>query len=598
MNAKEKTYKITNIISAFVLIIAYGFIIAQSFINWIYNKNKKNNIIAEKLVYEQFAHEVYSNINSKLIKEIDKINIKEDCNYTDGFTLMNFPIKIQSFYDCEDVNNNAIDKNICQNKITSDTLCCRQGCCFKGITNKKEHNYCLDKFTINEIYKGDEDIRNSVCSKYSVYNGRFYNINNMKICVKKDNINYEDLLKNSESERAYCEGNVIYYDSKNHYFCDKENEYVNENQKAIIKNIFSVETPSYFEMESTIRMSRLLNKIKLDEDKIAKEKEIIGKISAKSIYDAFMNGKCHGNGCKDGIHYYERETIKLSDLIRNSNENIFNDFKYYIYNTDKKISWYTRNYIGFNNYTELKKFKKFFDENDHKNNCLYKMSNNLYPCIASLIIGFIICIATIIFISFSIKNYKNNNTIDLTAHLKSEEEKSLNMNLVKFILIFLSFIAYLILYTEESSKFEEINIDMEEFYSKVIEKYNSRRKQIFLLIGLILFGFNFFMELLILNLKCDLLSSRDNGMNGKPVNSVTVFIKLADIDCEQKHQCKLYLNSIFKDNIIKIKKALSHCDNCREDSDVDTFKLNNEEININNIVKDIGIRDGALINVE
>ena len=596
MNAKEKTYKITNIISAFVLIIAYGFIIAQSIINMIYNMNEKNNIIAERLVYEQFAHEVYSNINSKLIKEIDEVDINKDCNYTDGFTLMNFPIKIQSFYDCEDVNNDAIDKKVCQNKITSDILCCRQSCCFKGITNKKENFYCLDKFAINEIDKDVEDIRNSECSKYSIYNGRFYNINNKKICIKKDNRNYEDLLKNSES---ICYGHEIYYDSKNHYFCDMENEYVNENKQAIIKNIFSVETPNYFEMESTIRMSRLLNKIKLDEDKIAKEKNKIRKISAKSIYDAFMDNKCRGNGCKDGILYYERDkNLNLKDIIQNSNENIFNDFKYYIYDKNKKIYWYTRNYIGFSNYTELKKFKKFFDENDHKNNCLYKISTNLYPYIGSLIIGALICISSIIFISFSIKNYKNEYKIDLVLDLKAEEEKSLNMNLVKFLLIFLSFIAYLILYLVESHKYEEINIDMEEFYSKVIEKYNSRRKQIFSLIGLILLGFNFFMELLILNLKCDLLSSRDNGMNGKSVNSVTVSVKLTDVDCEKNHQCKLYLNSIFKDNIEKIKKVLSRCDKCSEDTEADSFKLNNVEININNRVREIGIRDGALIYAE
>lgn len=598
MNAKEKTYKITNIISAFVLIIAYGFIMAQSFINIIYNMNERNNIIAERLVYEQFAHEVYSNINSKLIKEIDEIDINKDCNYTDGFTLMNFPIKIQSFYDCEGVNNDAIDKNICQNKITSETLCCRQTCCFKGITNKKENFYCLDKSAINEIDKDDEDIRNLGCSKYSIYNGRFYKINNMKICVKKDNKNYEDLLKNSESEKDDCYGLRIYYDSKYHYFCDKEREYVNVRKNAIIKNIFSVETPNYFEMESTIRMSRLLNKIKLDEDKIAKEKKKIGKISAKSIYDAFMDNKCRENECKDGIQYERNKILNLRDIIQNSNENIFNDFKYYIYDKNKKISWYTRNYIGFSNYTELKKFKKFFDENDHKNNCLYKISNNLYPCIVSFIIGAIICIVSIIFISFSIKNYKNGNKIDLVLDLKSEEEKSLNMNLAKFILIFLSFIAYLILYLVESHKYEEINIDMEEFFSKVIKKYNSRRKQIFLLIGLILFGFNFFMELIILNLKCDLLSSKDNGMNGKSVNSVTVFVKLTDVDCEKKHQCKLYLNSIFKDNIKKIKRVLSLCDKCSEDTEVDIFKLNNIEININNRVGEIGVRDGALIYAE
>ena len=76
MEPKEKTYKIANIISSFVLIISYGLIMTQSIINIIYNENNKPNIIAERLVYEQFSHEVYSNIKSKIIKEIQEIDIK------------------------------------------------------------------------------------------------------------------------------------------------------------------------------------------------------------------------------------------------------------------------------------------------------------------------------------------------------------------------------------------------------------------------------------------------------------------------------------------------------------------------------------------
>ena len=51
-------------------------------------------------------------------------------------------------------------------------------------------------------------------------------------------------------------------------------------------------------------------------------------------------------------------------------------------------------------------------------------------------------------------------------------------------------------------KFDEIYIDMEDFYKKVLQKYNYRRRQLYLFIGLMILSFEVFFELLILNLKC------------------------------------------------------------------------------------------------
>ena len=76
MECKQKTYKVVNIISSIILIIAYGFIMVQSIFNIIYSENKKKSIIAERYAYEQFSHEVYSNINSKIISDIEEKEMK------------------------------------------------------------------------------------------------------------------------------------------------------------------------------------------------------------------------------------------------------------------------------------------------------------------------------------------------------------------------------------------------------------------------------------------------------------------------------------------------------------------------------------------
>ena len=57
-----------NIISFFLLIIACILTFIQSIKNIIYNYTKDKTILAEKIVYQQFSHDVYSNINNKMPK--------------------------------------------------------------------------------------------------------------------------------------------------------------------------------------------------------------------------------------------------------------------------------------------------------------------------------------------------------------------------------------------------------------------------------------------------------------------------------------------------------------------------------------------------
>ena len=152
MECQKKTYIIISIISSIILIIAYAFIMCQSIINIIFSENNYNHIIVERFVYEQFSHEVYSNIESKMLTHIQNSN--DTTTYSD-YDVISIPIKLESFYDCEDTNYDEIDKDICQNKITSTSLCCRNQCCIKQINEKKETKYCSNKNSIYEYEGGN-----------------------------------------------------------------------------------------------------------------------------------------------------------------------------------------------------------------------------------------------------------------------------------------------------------------------------------------------------------------------------------------------------------------------------------------------------------
>lgn len=581
MDCKKKTYKLSNIISSSFLIISYAFIMTQSIINIKYSENKNNDIIAERLVYEQFSHEVYTNIKSNVVKNITYVDINQEC--PENFRIMNFPIKMESFYDCRNINENYenFDKENCQNRITSAQTCFLKGCCLKRISGKKEYGYCMDKNNINDF-----DYRDSYCTKFSKYNGRFFNYKNQKICIEKDNQNYEDLLANSQPN---CPNTTtIYFDSYNHLICQNDQKkYFLNNNNLIVKNIFSIDQPNYFEMESSIRINKLLNKIKYDEEKIKNEYNKISKLSPKNIYEAFIEEKCQY--CLDNKNYIKLDSTKLGNIFSNSNEIIFDKYRYNSLMSDSDISWYTRNYIGFKNKTELDKFKKYFDSNDYKKNSLYEISRTLYPNYTSLIFGVIICMISITYIVFLIKNFKNEeNDFKL---------KNFNLNNIKFLLVFIFFLVYLIIYLTYIRIFDEIYIDMEKFYKKVIEKYNYRRRQIYLLIGVILFSFNLFIELLIQNLKCDINYSVEEGANGPQINSINAKIKIKDSDCNKVHQFKFYKKKKFSEHIKKINSILSRCKNCKE-YDVDDFYYNNNLIDQNKLIEEINIRNNSEIIIE
>ena len=580
IDCQIKLYRVISIISIVLLIISLGFIITQSIINIVYSFKLSKKIITERLIYEQFSHEVYSNINSHPIISIK--TIAKDSNCDDGYEPINIPIKIEEFYDCG--NDGNIDE-FCQNKITPESLCCHKSCCFEKIENKKESKYCLQKRELasNDIRKNN-DPRENTCTKFSKYLGKFYILNNQTICAQKSDKTYKDLLNESQN-RGYCSYDKI--DSKGH--CNYNIETLKYNgvssylDSIMVKNIFSTADPNYFEMESKLRISMMLNRKKYNENKIKKEIKEISEISSKNIYDTFNDAKCNRDECRNTNYIDYRSYNLKTNILDNGDEYIFQNYKDDYYYSNKYIYWYTRNYIGFQNTSELNKFRDFFDVNDHKNNYLFKISKVLYPNIESIIIGIIFITLSIILIIHFIKNNMANEdyTYDYLILLGV------------FILFLLYFLMYLIGYL---TKFKEIDIDMEDFYSNILKKYNYRRRQLYLMIAVIILFVDIFLELLNLNIKYAIKNPEHEKEIG--ANYIIVKIRIEGSECQTNHNIRLYYDKKFSEysKTKKIKNVFSRCGNCR-DLDFNSFKIINENgINEREINENETVRDNNIVN--
>ena len=218
----------------------------------------------------------------------------------------------------------------------------------------------------------------------------------------------------------------------------------------------------------------LLNKKKYDESKTLKELNKLKEISAKNIRNAFKK-------TDDSFYSYyrEKEIFNLGDLI-SGDEPVFEKFKGNNFFKSGNIIWYTRNYIGFKNIYELKKFKKYFDENDYKNNSLYKISTSeliFDISLTSIIIIGILFISEIVYLLYLIKVIKDILIIDIPKKISIFFLIISSFAFIFFLIIYLACFIY---------NFDDIEINMELFFQRVIEKYMERRNQIYLRDGLYL----------------------------------------------------------------------------------------------------------------
>lgn len=563
---------ILHIISFLLLIISLILILIQNIKNIIFYLEKSKDIIAEKLIYEQFSHEVYSNINSKILYNISKKSKEEKCD--EGSSIIKFPIKIESFYDCENINdNNNIDKNECLNQITSSSFCCESNCCRDYVFSKEYYHFCSNK---NNFYQNDS--RNDVCSNFSIYNGKFYYIKTEKYCAKRLNKTYEELLLHIN---VTDDCSNITFDTVGHHFCIGVNNFSDFSNKTIVQNIFSVVEPKYINIENYLRINILLNKNKYDETKIIEELKKLKEISIKKIEDAFLKEERVVN------NYNKYEIFYLKDLI-SGDEEVFDKFKNNRYYNSGNITWYTKSYIGFNDYNELQKFKKYFDEKDNKNNSLYKISTSsliLIISIISIIIVFFLFIFIIIYISYFIKKIEKYYLINIPY-------KKISLCFIissSFIFLFF-FIIYLSCFI---CKYDYIQIDMEIFFKLVLEKYNERRKQIYLLAGFIIAFINLILAIILFYFSNKAFKS-DEVINHVPNNISVVKFCLKDMNCE--HKIKLDTNKLLSQYINIFEKILESCNNCRDNYiGIQTISDNNRQLDLNEEIEHLHLNEQSLL---
>ena len=574
---------ILTIFCCIFLIIACICIFIQSIINIKYNSNNKT-ILAEKLVYEQFSFDVFSNINNKILYQFETVSIDEDC--PEDKEIIKIPIKIDSFYDCEGVFNDEIDKEVCQDKISTSSTCCKQECCKENVYIKQK--ICRDK---NEDYNEQNDPRKDICQYFNIYNGKIHLLNNRKICAKRYENNYEYLLslyENNDCTGQYCG----FFDSMGHCICDSELKNtsaldiddINFNLQLnsfIVKNLFSEINPNYFEYEMLLEESILNNKIKISE----KEQNRVNEykvINIKNIYNAFF--KKIENINKDGNNnYINQKNLYLNNLIGSSNEKVLTDFQNNQYIRNKNINWYTRNYIGFENIKELEKFKKYFDENDPTNNPLYKINTILYPNIESIIITFIFFLSFIFIICTQIILIIKNREIINQEFIVFNSYRQISSLVLLIIYLFLFLFKYVYYYR----RIETIN--MEKYYQIVLEKYNERRKQKYLLIAIIFLIINFLFEIANYILSFCI----DKKEEGNPPSKITIICTLRNSVNNDEYKFKFYLNRTFYEEKKRFKKKFF------KNYDIYRCQVNDDRIiDDNEIISSLGLIENSIIDVE
>ena len=311
------------------------------------------------------------------------------------------------------------------------------------------------------------------------------------------------------------------------------------------------------------------------------------EISTKNIEEVFKNSG------DDFPNYYKQYKIFNLDSLISGDEPVFERFKSNSFLKTGKIIWYTRNYIGFKDIKELKKFKKYFDENDYKNNSLYKISTSTLIfgiSITSIIIICVLFILTIFLIIYYVYIFNKNQ--NLTA-----KEVSDKMGLTFLIISSLSFVFFLIIYLAcFIYKFDNIEINMEIFFQRVIEKYMERRKQLYLLIGFILLAVNVLLYALNMVISKFTFKSK-KVVNSRPNNILLIKFRLKEGNCE--HAIKVDNNKNLDNYIKTFDKILEKCGNCSDDYlGMEKILLDNEELDIRREIKSLRIKDNSVLIID
>ena len=471
-----------EIIATIIMIASYILLIIQSFKNYHFRIYKRKDLTIERLLYEQFYYEINSNINSYAFT----INFNYGYNEPNEAN-MDLELKTSSFYDCRGVKDEELNEKNCQDKKLYNYTCCRPECCVRTLGNNLfcgEYGFNLNDISKDFLYNDEElfkDPKRRLCTYYNDYvkNISHKDISNDNLQLYRLKYNYKDLylnksnnifdlnIKKSCNTSNYFDCGII--DTKKNHLCVKNPTSCPINKVQILDNNLTFDNTGN---DSSIIIRNILSELPPDihewrnhyvNDETSRK---MSKINIKEIYK-FLNDKKANNNAyqKQELNYKIKDIDKLID--------------YYKINKEEKINWYTTNYIGFGGKDDIEKFDdKFKSDTDNK---LYKIGKELKPSLESIIIGFISFVLCVIYIILNFRIFKAFNKI---------------LFYIKSIFLIISFIYEVSFYACMSRIFEKIIFDIDDNYKEILNLYNKRRTQKYLLSSFILLIFSIILNII------------------------------------------------------------------------------------------------------
>lgn len=440
-------YIISAIISQISLLIqgSYEFV-----------KNDEKNIV-EKTLFEQFYQEVYSSISTSIPINFE---IKNSCEADE--VEMEINLNLDTYYDCTGIFNSELNPE-CRNTIVDNYTTC-----------SSDERTQVDFNNLEGFLNYDE--RAKYCQYFSKYKQNKLKLYNKYICKKNNNPTYEELLSNSVPLKDFY-GNPIpckpgykrcgILDTKDNVLCIENDKYCPINDISNVNNGNNKNIEDIFFNNNSNSDSKVVSSIILSENQPLNHewnlmvKETYNEIDEQNINKRKMLTK-YDFGSLDSEEDYDYTKKKDIYIPVGQIQNSIIDFNPNKYNINQKLNIYTKNYIGFKNIKELKKFYKHFK--DKIDNPLYNLSSPGHnPIVTIVFSSFFLFISIIYLVIFHFENLLPENI-----------KKCLVGCFIFIIICFIlgEFIALIV----HSTKYPIIKIDMDYRMKVILDRYNGRLK--------------------------------------------------------------------------------------------------------------------------
>ena len=485
---------IIELISIFFIIIGLILITVQGFENDTFKKSKSREAKTEKLLYNIFRKEIYSNLllPAFVSQSNDYYNYPQD---------LIVELNINSYFDCRGAKDGELNEEICQDKlINNNYTCCKAECCSRtngGQVFCTNYNFELNSPNINNPrilnYDREEyfdDPRRKFCTYCNEYDMYAYNFNNQKILIYKVNYTYKDLLLDqvpyacinyTQCRENYIDCGIIDTMHRHLFVSDGSlcpvNNFKYENQIVEIENLHY--------QDNTINNKHIILR------------NVLAEIPPNTHENNFY-------------FYFYRDNITKRDInnILKKSNNIYTKIKDVEFSLDKfninidgrmnkktKLNLYTTNYIGFRTTKDYLNFKKYFPQSDYYYDNLQKIVNEIYPHFEHIIVVFPLFAIFLTYIIFFV--------LVLVQKINREGKKFIVLFIIKFILLISMFILEIIFYVIVTDKFEEINIDLDINFKEILDLYNKRRYQLYFLLSIIFLSLAFVPYIVFFIINCE-----------------------------------------------------------------------------------------------